>query len=227
MVLKVNFDRNHLFVDLGNRLWVHDTGCPVSFGNQQIDPRLSGMTRQQLTFDGKTVDAATISKFTGVTVAGLIGTDILNKCDQLIDLRTNCMELTLGEQLTPPAGTTGLGMELLNGTTPCLWATVGGQTGRYIFDTGAKLSYLVGPKPGDATPGTLTDDFWIPIGEFQTQTYHAHVRLNGFETALRFGTPPLALAEKLKGINVQGILGNELLIGRLSGYFPRIGLLYL
>jgi hypothetical protein len=227
MILKVNFDRNHLFVDLGNAPWVHDTGCPVSFGNQPIDSRLSGLTRQQLTIDGKTVDAATISRFTGVTVAGLIGTDILNKYDQLIDLRTNGMELTLGEQLTPPVETTAIGMELLNGTTPCLQATVGGQTGRYIFDTGAKLSYYVGSKPADANSCTPTDDFWIPIGEFQTSTYHSQVTLNGFETTLRFGIPPLKLAEKLKGINVQGILGNELLISRLSGFFPRSGMLYL
>jgi hypothetical protein len=226
-LIKLQLRNNHLFLDLGGDFWVYDTGCPTSFGSSLNDLIDSGKFVHEISVSGKSVNANIISAFTGVTVAGMLGTDVLNKYDHVIDLSTSMTELLVAESLPPPSGAMGLDLELLAGVLPSLNATIGEKTRRYIFDTGAQLSYHVGPRPRDAKPGMPTNDFWIPIGEYQTETYHTAVKLDGFEVNLRFGIPPKALSDALNDMNVQGILGNELLIGRRCGYFPRSRKLYL
>jgi hypothetical protein len=89
------------------------------------------------------------------------------------------------------------------------------------------LSYRIGQKPEGHVPCTPADDFWLPIGEFNTETYHAQVTLSGFSPSVRFGVPRPKLAQTLNDRAVSGIIGNELMIGRLTGYFPRRRILIL
>lgn len=228
MDFTITFKRQHLCLLHEGRHWIIDTGCPKSFGNAAHDPiGQQPLNRRNVFFD-QPVDAETISGYVGLQVEGLIGCDILNQFDVLIDLRPGAMKMSvsLGE-FSPPEGTIAVDITLFQESIPYFTATVGNQTGRYIFDTGAQLSYHVGPIPVDASPCTPADDFWIPIGEFQTETHHATVNIQDKETRLRFGVPPKKLADDLTSVKIQGIIGNETLIGHCRGYFPRRGKLHL
>lgn len=228
MDFKIIFKRQHLFLLHEGQHWIIDTGCPISFGNASYDPISHKPLKRFNVFFEKSVDAETISGYVGLQVEGLIGCDILNQFDVVIDLRPGVMKMSVSvDELGPPEGTLAVDIARLQQSIPYLTATLGNQAGRYIFDTGAQLSYHVGPIPADASACTPADDFWIPIGEFQTETYHASVSIEDKETRLRFGVPPKKLADGLAGAKIQGIIGNELLIGRCTGYFPRRGKLHL
>lgn len=228
MDFTITFKTQHLFLLHEARHWIIDTGCPTSFGNAACDPIIQKSLGRREVFFGKSVNAETISGYVGLQVEGLIGCDILNQFDILIDLRPGVMKISASvDELAPPEGALAVDIARLHESIPYLKATVGNQSGRYIFDTGAQLSYQVGPIPVDASPCTPTDDFWIPIDEFQTETYHASVNILDRETRLRFGVPPKKLADGLASEKVQGIIGNEILIGRCTGYFPRRGKLHL
>lgn len=247
MDFTITFKRQHLFLLHEGRYWIVDTGCPISFGNAALDPISHKPLKRFNVFFEKSVDAEMISGYVGLQVEGLIGCDILNQFDVLIDLRPSAMKMSVSEvELNPPQGSLAVDIAQFQESIPHLQATLGRQTGRYIFDTGAQLSYHAGPPPevtgligGDIfnwmdflidqeySPCTPTDDFWIPIGEFQTETYHATVNIQDKETRLRFGVPPKKLADGLAGTKIQGIIGNEILIGRCTGYFPRRGKLHL
>jgi hypothetical protein len=222
------FKRQHLLLLHEGRHWIIDTGCPISFGNAAREPiSQKSLNRCNVFFD-KSVDAETISGYVGLQVDGLIGCDILNQFDVLIDLRPGVMKMSVSVgELGPPEGTLAVDIAQFQESIPYLTLTLGRQAGRYIFDTGAQLSYHVGPIPADASPCTPADDFWIPLGEFQTETHHASVKIQDKEARLRFGVPPKKLADGLASVKFHGIIGNETLIGRCTGYFPRRGKLHL
>ena len=78
------FERGHLFVTAGNRTFLLDTGAPVSFGRVSsvtldgqrftVAPTYLGLTKEVL------------SSHVGRDVDGLLGADILNQFDMLIDV---------------------------------------------------------------------------------------------------------------------------------------------
>jgi hypothetical protein len=172
------------------------------------------------------------SGYLGVKVVGLIGADTLNAYDHLLDLRPSNMSLTYSkEQLACDGGVHGLRFISpkpgSDAVIPILLASLGGPASDYIFDTGAQLSYHVGPVPDGVVPCCLKQDFWLPIGSFTTETYHAQTHLDASQRWLKFGRPPAQLEQTLKGFHTCGIIGNEVMRGRITGYFPRRSLLIL
>ena len=224
MNLPLVFKRQHLFIQTAAGLGVFDTGSPVTIGETGFNPLNGNAVKSRSMSD--------ISEFLGVKVVGLIGTDVVNDYDHLIDLRPERMCLEFSEtELTCEGYEQSLDFISLeasvNPSIPTLRASVGDQEAAYIFDTGAQLSYRIGQKPEGHVPCTPADDFWPPIGEFNTETYHAQVTLSGFSSSARFGVPPPKLVQTLNDRAVSGIIGNELMIGRLTGYFPRRRILIL
>jgi hypothetical protein len=224
MNLPLVFKRQHLFIQTAAGLWVYDTGSPDTIGETGFNPLNSNAVKARSMSD--------ISEFLGVKVVGLIGTDVLNAYDHLIDLREGHMSLEYSEELlTCDGGAHGLRFIAPKpGTTaviPTLQASLGGSASDYIFDTGAPLSYHLGPVPDGAVPCCNMQDFWLPIGNFTTQTYHAQTYLDVSQRWLKYGTPPAQLEQALQGYKTSGIIGNEVMRGRITGYFPRRGILIL
>lgn len=197
---------------------MYDTGSPETFGEAAINP-LNGQPLTQRSMDR-------ISHNLGVKVVGLIGTDTLNAYDHVIDLRPNFMSLEYSEELLACEGNAH-GLRFISpkpgasAGIPTLQASLGGPASDYIFDTGAPLSYHVGHVPDGAVCCCLNQDFWLPIGSFTTETYHAQTHLDATQRWLKFGRPPAQLEQALKGFHTCGILGNEVMRGRITGYFPR------
>jgi hypothetical protein len=218
------FRDNHLYVSIEGALWVYDTGSPNTFGETTGNP-----------FNGASLLRRNMDEFSGylgVKVAGLIGTDTLNALDHLLDLRPDKMSLTCSNEPLACDGNAH-GLRFISPTPgsaagiPTLLASLGGTASDYIFDTGAPLSYHIGPVPEGAVPCCTKRDFWPSIGYFLTETFHVQTHLDASQRWLKFGRPPAQLEQTLKGYHTCGIIGNEVMRGRVTGYFPRRSLLIL
>ncbi len=78
-----------------------------------------------------------------------------------------------------------------------------------VFDTGAPLSYLKGPR---VRPLGTRSDFYLGIGAFETRVDTVAVAIAGRTVHLSSGEPPPELAQLLNGNgSFEGILGSELL----------------
>jgi len=208
------FRNNHLYVQINGALWVYDTGADSSFGVRPVS--LLGPA-QNISADYAGFTAADISGFLGEAVEGIIGADLINPFDHLIDLRTNTLTVS-DEQLSCDGNVQSLDFFM---GVPMLEAQVGGARCKLFFDTGAQISYYQGsPPPGSEYAGQL-HDFFPTVGEFTTDTYRFPIVLNGFSPMVRCGKLPGLMGMSLGMAGVSGILGNELMRGRVTGYFPR------
>lgn len=211
----------HLFIELDDALWLLDTGAPTSFGSSSslsfggrqfsVEPDYLGLT------------ASSLSQLVHVDCTGLLGADVLNEFDLLLDAARGTVEVSEGE-LDHDGDTVPL--EELMGI-PILAARIRGTDVRMFFDTGAQVSYLQHETLADFPEAGSTADFYPGIGEFQTDTHTVDVTVGTTAFPLRCGTLPDLLAATLMMAGTEGIVGSELLRDRPVGYFPRRQLLVL
>lgn len=215
--IKLHYEDNHIFIENNHDLFIYDTGSPKSFSISQRNP----LNDEEIpySFPGVT-DAKKLSDFLKIPVIGLIGTDILNQYDHIIDLKTNTLTFSK-QELKHQGHTLPLTFSNILQGVPMLVAKIDTQLSNFIFDTGAQYSYYNDTMPKQSIPMGHVSDFWPPIGRFTTESYKAQVRLNDIETYIHFGVPPAELSKLLKASGAKGILGNELMRNRLTGYFPR------
>ena len=222
--IKLHYKDNHIFIKDNHVLFVYDTGGPKSFGVGGLNPLNDEYIPyfypdEQISYS-KVIDAKKLSDFLGMRVDGLIGTDILNQYDHIIDLKTNTLTFSK-QELKHQGHTLPLTFSNILQGVPMLVAQINTQQSNFIFDTGAQYSYYDDTMPKHSIPMGDITDFWPPIGTFKTQSYKALVKLNDIETYIHFGVPPAELSKLLKASGAKGILGNELMRNRITGYFPR------
>lgn len=208
------FRHQHIFVEIDQHLWVYDTGATTSFGMNPVSLLGSKIYIPQ---DYAGITPAALSRFIGEKVIGLIGSDLMNHLDHLIDLKTNTLTVSDGE-LTSEGWFQGLDFFM---GVPMVQASVAGQFNKFFFDTGAPISYFQETIPAEAEPMGTLHDFFPTVGEFTTDTYSFKVQLHGMNPQIRFGKLPEPMGMSLGMADVSGILGNELLRQRVTGYFPR------
>jgi hypothetical protein len=223
--LPIRFQEGHAYMTILGSQWVLDTGAPASFGETSrhpLDdsrPLLPGVNIA----NGGWSDASSVSSYLGVQVAGVIGCDFLNQHDLLIDLPNGVFQFL--DSGIPRGHAHILGFPPALRGVPTMEATIGGQSGRYIFDTGAQLSYYVGTPPAGHTPGPACSDFWPGTGRFLAPTFIADVAFAGYTMPLRFGQPVEDLKSMLLQANLKGIIGIDLIRQKACGYYPRRKLL--
>jgi hypothetical protein len=213
--LPIVFRNNHLFVRIDGALWVYDTGADTSFGNQAtslLGPKEAVADRYAGQFT-----AADISGFLGETVAGIIGADHINRYDHIIDLQANQLTVSDGD-LTSPGCVQPLAFFM---GVPMLKARIGDETHNLFFDTGAQISYFQGEAPAEAVEAGTLEDFFPMIGTFSTPTKLITVGLNGLRPTLRCGQLPGMMGMALGMADVSGIIGNEVMRGRVTAFYPR------
>ena len=215
----LEFRDGHLFLELDGRRWLVDTGAPSSFGSGAA-PTLSGRTFEiRASYAG--LDAERLSQHVGVECAGLLGADILGQLDLILDRPASTAVASLGE-LTH-AGTTVV-LETFMGI-PVIKAVIRGTECRVFFDTGAQVSYLRADQLAGFPDAGPLRDFYPGFGELETETITVECVIAGVSCRLRCGQLPPLLAASLGLAGTAGIIGNELLHGRVVGYFPRRGML--
>ncbi len=213
--LPLEFINGHLFLILDGSRWLVDTGAPTSFGEGSCHLIDNGQRAMPKGYMGLT--AAALSGFVGEECQGLIGADVLNGFDHVIDVPAGIW--TVSDQSLEHPGK-NLVLDYFMGI-PIVTATIAGAERRLFFDTGAQVSYFQDEALADFPTSGVVDDFYPGFGSFQTATHALPVMLAGETVTLRCGSLPGMLGMSLMMADVKGILGNEILRERIVGFFPK------
>ena len=214
-------ENGHLFITLPEGTFLLDTGAPTSFG------RVSSFSMDGQSFILPPVymglNAQVLSVYVGRETDGIVGADILNQFDILIDVPQSWITFSKtplecsGEELV---------MEEFMGI-PILSATIAGDSVRMFFDTGAQISYFQGDSLSSFPAEGSVTDFYPGFGQFSTDTFRIPLQIGSSRFELRCGQLPTLLGMALIMAGTEGIVGDEVLQGRVAGYFPRRQRLFL
>lgn len=217
----LTFKDGHLFVELDGTLWLYDTGAPTSFG-ETPDLNFAGETFT-VTESFMGLSAATLSEYINVECAGLLGADLINGFDHILDLPGET--LTVSKDELQVEGTrvpiTDFVMEV-----PIVAARIADSDYRMFFDTGAQFSFFQDDSLSDFPESGKVTDFYPGAGPFETDTHQVDLSLSDLSLTLRCGTLPGLLGQTLTIADSQGIVGNESMRDRVTGYFPRRSEIY-
>lgn len=215
-MLPLHFRNGHLFIETDDQLWLLDTGAPASFGSS--DGIILEGERFQLPDSYLGMTAQSLSGFVSVDCVGLLGCDILKQFDCILDIAKGTAEVSTTElehsgHLIPMDACMGI---------PVIKVNIAGTEYRMFFDTGAQISYLQDDSLENFPNVGELVDFYPGLGEFRTETYHVDLALGTVNFTLRCGALPDALGVLLGACgDTSGIIGNEILMDRRVGYFPR------
>ena len=207
--------KSHFFVEINGDCWLVDTGAPTSFGT------VSGLTLVGERFDlGEEflgLTAATLSKYVNFQCAGLLGVDVLSRFDHIFDTVGNLLTVSTDElsHVGRPVC-----LEEFMGIT-IVTVRVNDKEYRMFFDTGAQISYFQADVIADFPPSGCVNDFYPGYGQFQTETHQVTMTIGNHDFTLHCGRLPGLLGMTLMLAGVSGIVGNQTLHGRTTGYFPR------
>ena len=219
--LPITYKDGHLFLELEDGMWLFDTGAPTSFGESE-EITLDGH-RSPIRNSYMGLSASSLSEFTGVGCRGLLGADILGQFDHILDVRDATATISTGK-LEHPGRTLALS-EFMG--IPILTARIAGTDHQMFFDSGAQISYFQDDSITEFPSAGSVTDFFPGVGQFQTDTHQVPVSLGDIDFTLRCGTLPGLLGATLMMADVSGIIGNQLFLDRIIGYFPRRGALSL
>ncbi len=212
---------NHSFLELDGALWLLDTGAPQSFGRK---PHLTLAGESfHIAEDYMGFTADTLSNFVSVSCHGLIGADVLNSFDMILDQLGETIQISTDE-LELHGTCLPLPLEFFLGI-PIVTIQIGSRNYRMFFDTGAQISYFQHESLTSYPQMDSLEDFYSGFGQFTTPIHSVPIVLGNSNHTLRFGQLPQLLAATLSLANTHGIVGNELVMGRKIGYFPRRGML--
>ncbi len=215
------FKKGHFFIETGGQKWLIDPGAPSSFGQQS---QIKFVNKEFLISENYMgLSADLLSSYINVECNGLLGVDVLNKYDMIFDLDNNKLKVSNNELLIdgdrlPLSEFMGI---------PIVSVNIGDQTYKMFFDTGAKIAYLQDSAITTFQKLDNISDFYPGFGQLETETYGVKFKIGSKNYDLQCGSLPELLGMTLMMADAQGIMSNELLIGRVVGYYPRRGLLCL
>jgi hypothetical protein len=205
----------HIIAIVGQFRLLIDTGAPSSVADSSPLAFAGRPWQTQMSYMG--VSPESLSTSVGTPINALIGTDILNQYDIVIDPTTHA--LNLSEDELPLVGPS---LELDNFMgIPVIEATVGDDSVRMFFDTGAKLSYLDSDRTNAFQSAGTESDFYPGFGEFSTNAYDIPIILAAETIVLRVGNLPQLLQMTLMMADTAGILGTAILQTHKVTFAPR------
>ncbi|RLB60695.1 MAG: hypothetical protein DRH08_15025, partial [Deltaproteobacteria bacterium] len=122
--------KGHLFIDLDGDDWLLDTGAPSSFGASGV---VIGEQEFSIPGDYMGLDAEELSGLVKCPAAGIIGADVLNGFDILIDIRNQAV--TFSEEEIPLEGQALKITDFMG--IPIVQANISDENRSMFFDTGA------------------------------------------------------------------------------------------
>ena len=192
-----------------------DTGAPSSVADSSPLSFAGRSYRTQRNYMG--ISPESLSMSVGSPVNALVGADILNQYDILIDPTTHT--LNISEDELPLSGKS-LKLDNFMGI-PIIEATVGEDKVRIFFDTGAKLSYLDPDRTNVFQSVGSEKDFYPGVGDFSTNAYDVPIILASETVVLRVGNLPQLLQMTLMMADTEGILGTAILRTHKVTFAPR------
>ncbi|AGX88325.1 hypothetical protein [Candidatus Symbiobacter mobilis] len=215
MQLPLSFQNGHYFTTIDGADWIIDTGSPTSFGTSislQLADQKYEIVAEYMGLDGKE-----LSQYVNHPTSGIIGSDILNDLDVILDTRNNILELshdTLSVHGTTVPLTSVLGV-------PIVIAIIENAEHQMFFDTASPISYFQEQSLANYPSLGEFQDFYPGYRRFTTATNRLPIELESEHFELRCGTLPQPLAMALSMAGASGIIGNETMGNRILGYFSR------
>jgi hypothetical protein len=206
---------NHLLLQLPDGHWILDTGSPQSFGDQRSINLADKIFEVSPSFMG--LNAKSLSDLSGISVQGLIGTDILNEFDIFFDVKLG--QVTFSDVQSESIGIS-FPIDFVMGV-PKTTIQIQGREVAMVFDTGATFSYWQDSALDSFPQQEMRKDYFPGIGEFEVKTHHVPITLGDLSFQLECGRLPEMLGMTLSLIGTDGILGNEFFRDIKLGYLPR------
>lgn len=202
----------HLFAEVEGELLLVDTGTPDSYSEGRARSLAPGLrfARESSSF----VDTAEMQRRFKVAAVGIIGMDLMRRCDVVFDLPAGALTLTLAAQPRPDNAhplRSNMGLPVFD--LPYEDGAGARTTDIPVFlDSGARYSYL-SPERIAATKLGKVEDFSPVLGPIVATLYRvahrAHVEPGRFRVPMHFAEPPRGLSTLLDLAGVEGILGVE------------------
>ena len=218
-MLELKFLERHLYLSLGDQLWLFDTGAPQSFGEGGKLSILGKEFPVASSFMG--LDANKVSEHAGVQMQGLLGADIINHFDYRIDVQSESIEISVDEI---EMGESPLQIKEFM-RIPIITAEIGGAQYSMFFDSGAQYSYFQEDDLSSFPSLGKVSDFYPGVGPFETDTFSVPMKISSVDISTQCGKLPDLLAMTLSMANTSGIIGNELLLDRVVTYSPKRNLI--
>ncbi len=212
---RLTFINGHIFACINDREWLIDTGAPTSFGLSS-SLEINGY-EFELHNNYLGLSAKELSMHTGHVVYGLIGTDILNRFNIVMDCENEKIVFSNEEVAM---GGIKVSMRKFMGI-PIINVKIDGQNRKMFFDTGAQISYWHGNSINAYESVDTMTDFYPGFGEFETKVYSIDIELENKPFNIRCGVLPDKLEMALSMGGTEGIIGNEIMKNRVVGYFPK------
>ena len=215
------FEKGHVFIEINGNLWVFDTGSPLSFGTPDELSIMNNNYHLATNFMGLTVEK--LNEYIGVQCVGLLGVDVINNFDHIIDIAGGTITISTeelehsGKEVKIPSF---MGI-------PIIEINFMDKKYQMIFDTGAQVSYFQNDAIKSCPYIETMTDFYPLVGEFKTEIYRVDIIIAEEKYEIRCGKLPGLLGVLLTQPSVQGIIGNEILLNKKVGYFPRRELMIL
>lgn len=210
----LHYKNGHPYLVIEGEMWLFDTGSPASFGEREelmIGARSVRLPRSYLG-----LDVGALRESLGEPVSGLLGSDVLQRVDWLLDLPH---EVAHASEVIEFQGQAAKLEDFMG--IPIVDVGVDEQVVRMVFDTGAQLSYWEDPGIERYRVAGITEDFFPGLGAFTTQAHHVPVRVADVQFMVRCGRLPRLLAATLSFAGVAGVLGSEILLDRPIGWSAR------
>jgi hypothetical protein len=205
----------HIIAMAGQLSLLIDTGAPSSVSDSAPLVLTGRSHATQRSYMG--VTPASLGESIGTSINALVGVDILNQYDTLIDPPTRT--ISMSEAPLPLKGVT-LDVDNCMGI-PIIEAMAGEHEVRMFFDTGAKLSYLDPDLTASFPEVGAEDDFYPRFGVFSTRVFDIPINLGEETIVLRAGNLPSILQMTLMMADTSGILGTALLRTHRVTFAPR------
>lgn len=217
MVLPLRRIRKHVFLETDGGLWILDTGSNRNIGDRPT-VRMNGREYPALReYAGLTAES--LNTYVGVPLKGIVGHDLMGGYDWIWRLAREEAEFS-----ETPLAVDGARVPYQDWhSLPLVRASISGREYLWVFDTGAPISYLQDPVLRQTFPyeGVYNDFFPAGVGRFSTQTARVPFVIGGVTIPMRTGTLPANVEPFITKTGAIGIIGNEVLVGREVGYFPR------
>ena len=167
---------NHYIVDIYNKKYLLDTGCPRSFSMSSHEDKLLINDRNYyLASKPYNVDLKGTQAFVGCDVDGFIGIDII-KVTGLTIYKEGFIDFSVNE-------IAGTEIDMVN--YPGYFVIEAGSSiGKinYMIDTGAKYGYGVSKLFNGLTPYDNVYDYSPTFGQLKSDIYHVDIQIGGFKT---------------------------------------------
>ena len=182
-----------------------DTGSPVSLGTGSTIDLDGVLIKTQTSMLGHSWNS--IKESVPFNAGALVGTDQVGS-------NSICINLEKQTAIWAESLTSGLPMEMMAGV-PVITAILNGTPGRYFFDTGASICYVVDERAveGCDLVGEF-EDFHPMLGSFSTRLFSATLNMSDDPIDVDVGILPSAFSVMMKPFGIDGIIGTNSILAR-------------